>query len=353
MSGPPVNVVYNGARTPLGTHAAASAAAYCAGINGTREHPFFLDQCGTPLLGAIDSAIEPGLSGTERLLALAEPALKEACEPLNDTGGRRFRVPLYLGLPAIRPGFSLQDVTAVRNSLSNINCRSVELADVVLFSSGHAAGFSALALAADKVREGACDVCLVGGVSSYFQIETLSWLDSNRQLVGGASRSGFVPGEGAGFCLIMSETARQQCGLPVLARVLAVATSQETSLIKTSDVNLGKGLTAAAEQVLDANGSSINRVDTVINDVNGERYRIEEWGLASLRLSDKFSESTTYHTPADCWGDVDAASCPLYVMLACQSAARKHTGGQHTLLLAGSENGLRGAAMLETAWLDD
>ena len=73
------------------------------------------------------------------------------------------------------------------------------------FTEGHAAGLSALAAAVEQSSDGALEACLVGGVDSYFHPDTMEWLDANRQLAGPVSRSGFVPGEGAGFCLLMTE----------------------------------------------------------------------------------------------------------------------------------------------------
>ena len=63
--------------------------------------------------------------------------------------------------------------------------------------------------------------CLVGGMESYFHPDTMEWLDANRQLAGSVSRSGFVPGEGAGFCLLMAEQVMARLGLKPLARVSA------------------------------------------------------------------------------------------------------------------------------------
>ncbi len=68
-------------------------------------------------------------------------------------------------------------------------------------------------MATEQIQQGAFEACLVGGVDSYFHPDTMEWLDANRQLAGAVSRSGFVPGEGAGFCLLMTERARAATGL--------------------------------------------------------------------------------------------------------------------------------------------
>jgi 3-oxoacyl-[acyl-carrier-protein] synthase I len=345
----PVYIVATGARTSLGVRAAPSAAAYRAGISGMGEHPFMIDRVGDPMPGALDVQLDPGLMGPERLLALAETALREACVPLKrDAQAHRLGLPLYLGLPELRPGFTEQDAATIRSGLMRFERLPITISEVNVYTQGHAAGLAALAMATEKIQQGACEACLVGGVESYFQPDTMEWLDANRQLAGSVSRSAFIPGEGAGFCLLMTERARTRMGLSALARVLAVATGRETKLIKTSDICLGAGLTSVVKIAIGGLSPSSGRINAVICDINGERYRGEEWGFVCLRLSQYFDDPIAYDSPADCWGDMGAASGPLFLMLACQAAARGYTKGPRTMLWASSEGGLRGAAVVET-----
>jgi 3-oxoacyl-[acyl-carrier-protein] synthase-1 len=312
------------------------------------EHPFMIDQSGDPMPGALDSGLDPGLMGPERLLALAETALREACEPLSAVRGPRLQLPVYLGLPELRPGFTQQDAVAIRIGLARFEGLPIEILEVNVFTQGHAAGLSALATATEQIKQGEFEACLVGGVDSYFQPDTMEWLDENRQLAGAVSRSAFVPGEGAGFCLLMNERAHTRLGLGSLARVLTVAIGRETKLIKTSDICLGAGLTTVVQSAVGGLSSSSGRINAVICDINGERYRGEEWGFVCLRLSQYFDDPTAYDSPADCWGDMGAASGLLFTMLACQAAARGYAKGPRTLLWASSEGGIRGVALLET-----
>ncbi|MCC7157545.1 MAG: hypothetical protein IT161_23395 [Bryobacterales bacterium] len=343
-----VDIVGIGARTPVGLHAAAASAAVRAGISRLGQHPFMIDQVGDPMPGALDSRLDPRAWGPQRLASIAETALREACEPL--AGRARLRAPLYLALPEARPGFSVDDAYAVRSAIATLPGLPIEITEVRLIPEGHAAGLSALATAFQYIRAGASDACVVGGVDSYFHPDTMEWLDANRQLVGAVSRSGFVPGEGAGFCLVMAEHARLRLGLPVLARLLAVATGRETKLIKTPAICLGEGLTATVREAVGDLALPSETIHAIICDMNSERYRGEEWGFVCLRLGHYFDDPTGYLGPADCWGDMGAASGPLFLVLGCQSTARGYSKGSRTLLWASSEGGLRGAAVLETAF---
>lgn len=342
-----VHIIATGARTPLGLRAASSAATLRAGISGMGEHPFMINQVGDPMPGALDARLDPAMMGPERLIALVETALREVCVPLtSDSRGHYPRLPVYLGLPELRPGFTEQDAEVVRSGLARIEGLPIEISRVNVSTEGHAAGLSALATATKQIQQGAFEACLVGGVDSYFQPDTMEWLDENRQLSGTVSRSGFVPGEGAGFCLLMAEHAWKRLGLSALASVLSVATGRETKLIKTSDICLGKGLTTTVKDAVSGLSLPNEMITDIICDVNGERYRGEEWGFVCLRLPQYFDDPTAYRSPADCWGDMGAASGPLFAMLACQAAVQDYAKGPRTLLWASSEGGLRVAAVI-------
>lgn len=343
-----VYLVSTGARTPLGFDAASSAAAVRGAVSAARDHPFFVDQVGDPMPAALDAGLDPRITGPDRLLALALPAIVEACEPLAEAGGWRSELPLFLALSEYRPGFDVRDAEQVRIGLGAADL-PLKFSSVTVAPMGHAAGLAAIATATREIESGACDACLIGGVESYFQADTMEWLDANLQLTGAVSRSGFVPGEGAGFGLLMSEDACDRYGLSALARVRSANTTREPNLIKTADRCLGKGLTEVVQAViqsLDEDGRTIN---AVICDVNGERYRAEEWAFVCLRLGQYFDDPAAYDSPADCWGDMGAASGPLFAMLACRATVRGYAKGRTTLIWASSERGLRAAVVLEAS----
>ncbi len=338
-----------GARTPLGMAAQPSAAACRAGIAAIRAHPFFVDASGESLRGAFDPLLDPALVGPQRLLALAETALREGCEPLVGVTGVGGSVPLFLALPEPRPGFGADEVQALRAGLAQLRQLPLPLGEIAATAQGHAAGFAMLALACDRIRRGEIALALVGGVDSYFCPETIEWLDSNRQIVSARARSAFVPGEGAGFCLLAGDVLTQRRGAASMGRLRCVALAREQHLIKTNDLCLGVGLTAVVDDAMSRLANEERRVQSIFCDINGERYRAEEWSYVCLRLPQYFDDPTAYRSPADSWGDMGAASAPLFAMLASQAALRGYAAGARSLLWASSEGGLRGAAVLETS----
>lgn len=347
MRGTGISIVATGARTPVGLQSGAAAAAVRAGITRLAEHPFLVDQVGDLMPAAMDPRLDAALFGFERFLALAETALQEVCAPLAQVGKPCLRAPLYVGLPEIRPGFSADDAEAIRSGLSRAASLPLAVAEVHVLTQGHAAGLAALKQATGRLEQGDVEVCLVGGIDSYFHPDTMEWLDSNRQLTGSVSRSGFVPGEGAGFCLLMLETTARRYGLSPIGQVFSTATGRETKLIKTADICLGEGLTVTVGEALRGLDVPAQSITDIICDMNSERYRGEEWGFVCLRLPLHFDNPAGYLSPADSWGDMGAASGPLFAMLACRAAARGYARGPRALLWASSEGGLRGAAVLE------
>src|SRR6266540_1710599 len=341
-----VYVLATGARTPLGIGSARSAAAVRAGISAMTERALLVDRPWTLRQVALDPELNLRLTGTDRLLSLAAEACSEASEPLERWQKHDRKLAVFLGLPEYRPGFAEPDVQVFRTHLARFD--ALAGAETHLFPEGHAAGLLAITIAVDRIRHGAFDLCLIGGVDSYFHSATLEWLDGNRQLAGGGARSAFVPGEAAGFCLLGSERAQEWLGIRPFMRIVSVATGRETRLIKTEEVCLGEGLTQtiqSAAAALTENGA----IECIICDLNGERYRAEEWGFVCLRMARYFTDPTGYLSPADCWGDVGAASGPLFMMLACEGAKRGYSNARRIMLWAGSEAGLRAAAVLESA----
>jgi 3-oxoacyl-[acyl-carrier-protein] synthase I len=345
----PINIVAAGARTPLGLQAPAAAVALRAGIVALGEHPFMIDQMGDPMPGALDPELDPLLMGPNRLLALIETAMREACEPICATRESPTALPVYLGLPEVRPGFSAQDVETVRTGLARFKDFPAELRQATVFARGHAAGLLALATAVEQMQRGHFEACLVGGVDSYFHPDTMEWLDENRQLVGTISRSGFVPGEGAGVCLLVTDQTCKNLGLKAQVVVRAVAAGKETKLIKTEDICLGEGLSTTVLDAVLGLQLPDERINDVICDINGERYRGEEWGFVCLRLSSYFDDPTAYLSPAECWGDMGAASGPLFAMLVCQASMRGFSKGPRTMLWTSSEGGQRAVVVLEAS----
>jgi len=200
-----------------------------------------------------------------------------------------------------------------------------------------------------KFAEQAFDACVVAGVESYLAPETLEWLEENEQLHSAGPLNnawGFIPGEAAGAALFVSQPWLAPLGVQPMARLVSIGRGTETNRIKTKTVCIGDGLTQAFRECLEGLPRDA-KVTDVYCDMNGEPYRADEFGFAALRTKESFVSASDFIGPADCWGDVSAASFPLHVMLSSLAGRKGYANGSYAFAWASSESGERGAALLE------
>jgi 3-oxoacyl-[acyl-carrier-protein] synthase I len=342
---PPAYIVAMGAVTPIGRSSWASAAAARAGIAGFSQHPFMIDVTGAPMIVARASWLDIELMGTQRLQQLLFPAIDQVLETraaiLPD-----MRTAIALALPSPRPGLSDD---CAETMLAAVRTRyPAAFTGVAMFPSGHAGGLLAVEAACRKLAGGGIDACVVAGVDSYLQPETLEWLEANDQLHGAGPLNnawGFIPGEAAAAVLVVRADLIEQFRESVYAQILSVATATETRRIKTETVCIGEGLTQAFRGAL-APLPEGERVTDVYCDMNGEPYRADEYGFTCLRTKEYFQSSSAFVAPADCWGDVAAASAPLCMVMAAIAGTKGYANGGTSFVWASSESGERGAAVL-------
>jgi 3-oxoacyl-[acyl-carrier-protein] synthase-1 len=219
-------------------------------------------------------------------------------------------------------------------------------ARVELAGRGHAGAIRAVENAVRECSEGRDGLFLVVGVDSYHHADTFAWLERSRRFAQPGIRGGFTPGEGAGCLALASAGLRRRLRLPQLAIVRGTCTAQESHLRDSDTGSFGVGMTQAVKGAVAGLDLSRHGVDVLYTDINGERYRSEEWGFVALRTSSVW-KSPGYKAPSDCWGDVGAAFGALGGVLAVQAYARDYARGPRALVKAGSDGGLRGAMLLQ------
>jgi 3-oxoacyl-[acyl-carrier-protein] synthase-1 len=334
-----------GARTPLGFSAAASAAAVRAGISGIHDHPYMIDQFGQPMKVTRDIGIDPGLQGPERAVELGLSAARDAILPFQRSA-KPAGVSLILAMGEERPGQTAGYAAEVYARLRARLSGEITIENGGVIAGGHAAGIVAMLHARDALASGKARLCLVGGIDSYLDAETLEWLDQLEQLHSEANIYGFCPGEAAGFCMMCTLRTARELGCRPMLEVVSVAAAKEENIIKTQSVVLGEGLGSAFRSLFEQIPGKIDLVDRIICDMNGERYRGNEYGFAILRNPSRFRNAADFETPADCWGDLGAASGPLFITLITEAEVRGYGKGPLSVIWASSEGGARAAALL-------
>jgi len=341
--GATIVVVGIGARTPLGLDAASSAAAVRAGLSAIQDHPYLIDRFGELMKVTRDPELDVALNGPDRIVDIAISPALDALRPLLATAPAT-AVSLILSTGEPRPGQPEGFAAEVNARLRRRLAAHATLEGGGSTAGGHAGGLLAIYHGCKLLREGKIAFCLAGGVDSYLEPETLEWLDENEQLHSEGNIYGFCPGEAAGFCLLTTLSTARALGLQPLLEVVATSVASEENRIKTQTVVLGEGLGAAFQALFE--NAPADPVDRIICDMNGERYRGNEYGFAVLRNPGRFRDAAAFETPADCWGDVGAASGPLHIGLVTQADARNYQKGPLSLIWASSENGSRAAILL-------
>lgn len=350
MAGLAIPIVGLGASTPVGRNVWSSAAAVRAGICGFREHPFMIDTAGEPMRVAMAPWLPVDMTGVDRFVHLLEPALAEVLSPLTATCAERrlqMRIGLALALPPDRPGLPAELAGALKKRLVATYAGTIQ--SIATFNVGHAGGIIALDSAVTAFNRGSLDACIVAGVDSYMEPETLEWLEECDQLHGAGPLNnawGFVPGEAAGAILVANPPLCLDLGLESLGKVRGIGIGRETKLIKTDSVCVGEGLTQAFRAALQSLLPG-EQIQNVFCDMNGDRYRADEFGFSVLRTKEKFRAASEFIAPADCWGDVGAAGGPLHTALAVIAHRKRYGKGPLSMVWASSESGERGAAVIQ------
>lgn len=333
-----------GARTPLGFNAAASAAAVRGAISAVGAHPFFVDKAGEPMSLARDAGLDSDIKVARRMEQMLVSAITEALgDKLSTHGGAP--VQCWIGVPESRPGLPPDVARSIASVVSKAFAGTPSAIHVLQL--GHASGLMAIQVAAQKVSAGEIDICIAAGVDSYYDPNTLEWLDRNGMLMSSENRNGFPPSEAAGACLLATPTTANRYGLPIFASITAATTTLEPHAIRSTDVCIGEGLSSALRGVISSLRLPQQAITATYCDLNGERYRNEEYVYTLLRVQEAFVDAHDYQCPADCWGDVGAASGPLFTSLAIAANQRGYAKGLYPVLWAGSESGHRTAVLLK------
>jgi 3-oxoacyl-[acyl-carrier-protein] synthase I len=341
-----IRIVGIGTQTPVGTSVAATAAAIRARLPMIALHPFLVDRFGERVSVAQAPWLPAEVPLLERLLMLAAGAASEALSGLKMAlAADRVRIGVALGLPSKRPGLPPDFADRFSALLKSLLPSRVTMVDQKLLLLGHVAGVAAIEEGCRLIREGNADVCLVGGVESYIDRTTVEWIDWTGGLHAPTNSWGFIPGEASGFCVLASDEFAAASQLPTLGLVLGASMTVEPKLRRDRAVCIGEGLSESFRRTLCSLPDSV-LVDQIICDLNGEPHRAEEFGFTMMRLGKRFADPGRFQTPADCWGDVGAASGTLFVALAVMAGRNGYAEGPTTLIWSSAMVAERSSALI-------
>lgn len=349
----PLHVVGLGIVCPVGASAPVATAAMRARLTRIRLSPEDGDDLvdgQPPLVGATpahvarvgEGAPVTAADDVARSTAQLTQAVRECLAALPGTRG-----PLPDGILA---WLAVREAPSQADPLAQVLQAAVtaraKLVGVRRIVAGQAGGLLALEHAATALGAGEAELALVAGVDALTSDETLKRLAREARLLFLGRSFGFVPGEGAACVLLATEAALARLKLRSLGRVLATGIAKEKNLRTGPAPVIGEGLTQAVRGALDGLPGG-GRVAEVYCDLNGERYRTDEWGFTLPRVLDQVAHPQRFVVASTSVGDVGAASGPLLLAMAAADGLRGRTAGGPALIWTSADSGERSAALLE------
>ena len=295
-----------------------------------------------PLVSSAVAVIDPYLDGPERLLSLAGPPLLEVIEASRLSRVHIPKTALLLALPQKDPVFDAWDLDQrfIPALLSRAGLTGLH--ETRIDRSGHTGMFRLIREAQDLLQQKQVDYCIVGGVDSYLLESRLEYLDENYRIRSNRNVDGYIPGEAAGFLLLERGGPSTTRGLEPMLRITGLGSAREEKPFPSQKNSSGKGLQDAISQVV--NGVT---VPWVVCDLNGESYRAMEWGLVYNRMGPVFEGLDRLDHPADCLGDVGAATGAFLLATTAFNMAEGRTPHSRALLWTSGDDGTREALTVE------
>jgi 3-oxoacyl-[acyl-carrier-protein] synthase-1 len=319
----------------VGLNGIQSCASIRAGIAGFREWEGYFCP-GEPGSGDLEPLVCARVPRSYRGVGRVAGLMASAAQELMHHARLTRKTVADLHLLVSLPGEKCEEVDAflARSGIEKYRERKVHTA-------GHAGGLLAIREAMDLIGKGARG-CLVIGSDSYLDDETLERLHANKRLKCAAAIDGFVPGEAAAAVMLEDVSSARKRGAEVLACVDACGAGVEKNVIASEKPSVGGGLSEAIRNTV-KNGA---RHGWVVCDLNGESYRAREWGYARVRLNKVFEDEIVLWHPADCIGDVGAASGVVLAVVAARAFQRGYAPEEKALLWASSDGGERAGVVV-------
>ncbi len=295
----------------------------------------FFDALGSVLNGDIQS--DPYQA---RITMMAVAALRDLS--LEDKN----IIPLILGMP---------DANAVSYNAHNI-VQNMALNFPAIFDqkwcrvllSGRTAAIEAIQLAYDYLYQSDVPYVLIGGSDTYHNDALINKLDLDGRLLSSGNSDGFAPGEAAAFLLLTRQPELAQVHNDRIIGIHKPAVTMEIGHLYSDKTYHGDGLSNAFRLALEnSNSDNANEaICYIYSSMNGESYWSRELGVACIRNSNAMSKELTIIHPADCYGDVGAATGSLLIALAADNLYNNPQNRRH-LVYCSSDTEKRSAVVVE------
>ena len=341
--------------TPVGANTAMTAAAVKAGVSayaetkyyGQNNQPITMASVPTAVFDEIEAEIGEGSRFNlrhDRVIKMAILALREACAQQST----QQPIPLVLAMPE---GQADDEGLVPLIEVLEHNCKPWISADQHhRIHSGRAAGMEAMDFAFRYLYGLPSDFFLVGGSDSYRDYSRLGPLSNENRLLVPDSQDGFAPGEAACFLLL---TRKPELALARQGHIIALSPpgiAEEPGHLYSEEAYRGDGLDQAFKKAL-GDHPPPNAIHSIYSSMNGESHWAKEYGVAFMRNRNAFQDPVGIEHPADCYGDLGAATSPVLIALAAEDLLSQTKARSH-LVYSSSDRGKRGAIIVEKIALE-
>ena len=215
-----------------------------------------------------------------------------------------------------------------------------------LMTRGRIGVLEAFGLANEHFRAGHYERVAVLATDSLVDDASVLELVRQGRLKEDSNPVGLVPGEGSVAFMIEDGRVAKSRGATPLARIASVATDREPKCLAQGEQSLGEALARVVAQALLRAGVVLPFDRPPLTDLNGEKWRSEEFGHAMVRVPPARWNSTSVETPASSVGDVGAAMAALQIIIAARSLSRGYSNGDSVMVTSSDESGEVGAAIV-------
>lgn len=336
--------------TPIGYDAGMSHAVWRAGhsayalsgIGNRYGEPVTLAAVPEQALDELDAQISDGPDFSalrDRMTRMAIIAARDVCEKLP----HKSAVPLLM---AVDQQEAASTYAGICQDLET-NCSPwMQKSLCRTFDFGRASAFHALEFAYHYLFDSPeYEYLVLGGVDSYVDERKLAKLSKEDRLRSPGSQEGFTPGEAAAFVLLTRSARLAHALSGQLVAVSPPGIDAEPGHLYSDCPYLGEGLHQAFSKAL-THADVSQGISRIYSSMNGEHHWAKELGVAQLRHRSAFSDNCSVFHPADCWGDLGAATVPALMSLALMDLEDCEPGTA-CVVYASSDDAPRGAVVME------
>lgn len=349
MSSPLLYIAGMGMITPLGPSVATTVAAVNAGISAYQQSRYTtaagdaitMAEVPTAIFDDFDAEIDEGESYNEQydhMIKMAIVALEKTC--CNQSIEQP--IPLVLAMPELDISPAIKHSLLVRNLAKNC-ARWISPALTRVCHSGRAAGMECIEFAFKYLCD-KYDRILVGGSDSHSDYARLTPLDDMGRLLTIGSADSFAPGEAASFLLLTRHPELAQVRNGHIIKLHQPGIAEEPGHLFSKETYRGEGLDHAFKKAIALHTE--NRIHSIYSSMNGENHWAKEYGVAYLRNKAAFADPVRVEHPADCYGDLGAATATTLIALAVEHL-HSHKNVYKHLVYSSSDTAMRAALIVE------